>query len=337
MHTNTIAKWQHTHVFGQDQVRSGERRTLAVVIITAVMMIVEVLVGIFFGSMALLADGIHMGSHMVGLLIALIAYVYARKYAEDDRFSFGTGKVNSLAAYTSALLLAVFALVMGYESIKRLFNPVEIQFDIAITVAFIGLLVNGASMLILGEKGHTHSHGEHEDGEHEHEHAPHDHEHEEHDHDDHDHADHAHGSSGTDHNLKAAYLHVFADAATSVLAIIALLAAKYFGWIWADPLMGIVGAFMVARWSFGLLNNASRVLLDHQIPVNVRQRIIDIIESYKDTRVSDLHLWCIGPGIYSANLSIVTKFPDAPNKYKTMIPNNLGVVHTTVEVHPCVD
>src|SRR4030067_1165827 len=165
MHTNTIAKWQHTHVFGQDQVRSGERRTLAVVIITAVMMIVEVLVGIFFGSMALLADGIHMGSHMVGLLIALIAYVYARKYAEDDRFSFGTGKVNSLAAYTSALLLAVFALVMGYQSIKRMFNPVEIHFDIAITVAFIGLVVNGASMLILGEKGHTHSHGEHEHGE----------------------------------------------------------------------------------------------------------------------------------------------------------------------------
>jgi cation diffusion facilitator family transporter len=333
MHTNSISKWQHTHVFGQDQVRSGEKRTLVVVLITATMMVIEILVGILFGSMALLADGIHMGSHMVGLLIALIAYIYARKYANDDRFSFGTGKVNSLAGYTSAIILVLFALVMGWESLERFINPVEIHFNIAITVAFIGLVVNGASMFILGEQGHSHDHG---GGHNHHDHADHDH-HDHTGHNHHDHDDHAHHSSGSDHNLKAAYLHVFADAMTSVLAIVALLAAKYFGWIWADPLMGVVGAFMVARWSLGLVSNSSKVLLDHQGSLDVRQRIVGIVQSYKDTRVSDLHLWCIGPGIYSANLSIVTKYPDSPDKYKTLIPVDTGVVHSTVEVHRCLD
>lgn len=334
MHTNSIAKWQHTHIFGQDQVRSGEKRTLIVVIITALMMVVEIFVGIFYGSMALLADGIHMGSHMVGLLITLIAYIYARKYAKDDSFSFGTGKVNSLAGYTSAILLVLFALVMGYESVERFFNPVEIGFNIAITVAVIGLVVNGASMLILGEKGHSHDHsGGHTDH---HDHAGHEHhDHTEHDH--HDHADHAHDSSGSDHNLKAAYLHVLTDALTSVFAIFALLAAKYFGWIWADPLMGVVGAIMVARWSFGLIKSASQVLLDRQVPPDVRSKISGILESYKDTRVTDFHLWSIGPGIYSANLSVVTQYPDSPDKYKTMIPSNLGVVHATIEVHQCTN
>jgi cation diffusion facilitator family transporter len=335
MHTNSIAKWQHTHIFGQDQIRSGERRTLIVVIITGIMMIAEILVGIFFGSMALLADGIHMGSHMVGLLIALIAYILARKYARDDRFSFGTGKVNSLAGYTSALLLAVFSLVMAYESIVRLFNPVEIHYNIAISVAVIGLIVNGGSMLILGEKGHTHTHGEHD---HDHGEHDHDHDHDEHDHHhDHDEHDHGHVHAGTDHNLRAAYLHVLADAMTSVLAIIALLAAKYFGWNWADPLMGIVGAIMVARWCIGLLTSASSILLDHQASPQLRKSIIGIVESYKDTKVSDLHLWSIGPGIYAVDMSIVTKYPDPPNKYKTMIPSNSGVVHATVEVHTCPD
>jgi cation diffusion facilitator family transporter len=326
MHTNSVSKWQHTHVFGQDQVRSSERRTLIVVIITGIMMIAEILVGIFYGSMALLADGIHMGSHMVGLLIALIAYIYARKYAQDEQFSFGTGKVNSLAGYTSAILLVLFALVMGWESIQRLFNPVEINYNITIAVAVIGLIVNGASMLILGEHGHSH-------GGHDHDH--HDH-HKGHDHDDHDdHEGHAHYDSDSDHNLKAAYLHVFMDALTSVLAIIALLAAKYFGWNWADPVMGLVGTFLVVNWSFGLIKNSSKVLLDHQIPLKDRKKIVGIVESYKDTRVSDFHLWSIGPGIFAANMSVVTKYPASPDKYKTLIPENVGVVHATVEVHEC--
>lgn len=336
MHTDSVAKWQHTHVFGQDQVRSGEKQTLIVVIITAVMMVVEILVGIFFGSMALLADGIHMGSHMVGLLITLIAYVLARKYAADNRFSFGTGKVNSLAGYTSALLLVIFALFMGYESIMRFFNPVEIQYNIAIIVAVIGLIVNGGSMLILGEKGHSHDHGgghDHNHSAHEHDHPDHEH-HEHHDHGDHDLGDHRHVNRH-DHNLKAAYLHVFADAMTSVFAIFALLTAKYFGWVWADPLMGIVGAILVARWSFGLIKNTSTILLDHQSSPELRQRIVGIVESYKDTRVSDLHIWSIGPGIFSANLSVVTSAPDSPDKYKALIPCDTGVVHATVEVHPC--
>jgi cation diffusion facilitator family transporter len=326
MQTDSVSKYQHTHIFGQDQVRSSEKRTLIVVIITALMMIAEIGVGIIYGSMALLADGIHMGSHMVGLVIALLAYIYARKYAEDDQFSFGTGKVNSLAGYTSAVLLALFALLMGWESLKRLFNPVEIQFNIAIAVAVIGLIVNGVSMLILGEKGHDHG-----DGGHDH------HGHDDHDHGGHHHHDHGDHGSDSDHNLKAAYLHVFADAMTSVLAIIALLAAKYFGWIWADPMMGIVGAVMVARWSFGLVASSSKVLLDHQRSPEIRQRIIGIVESYKDTRVSDLHLWCIGPGIFAANMSVVTKYPASPDKYKTLIPADAGVVHATVEVHPYTD
>jgi len=332
MHTNSISKWQHTHVFGQDQVRSGERRTLIVVIITGLMMVAEILVGIFYGSMALLADGIHMGSHMVGLLIALIAYIYARKYAQDDQFSFGTGKVNSLAGYTSAVLLVLFALVMAWESVARLFNPVEIHYNIAIAVAVIGLIVNGASMLILGEEGHSHSHGGHDHDHHDHDH----HDHGEHDHHDHgEHEGHAHHGSDSDHNLRAAYLHVFADAMTSVLAIIALLAAKYFGWNWADPVMGLVGAFMVVNWSTGLIKNSSKVLLDHQVSIDERKKIVGIVESYKDTRVSDLHLWSIGPGIFAANMSVVTKYPASPDKYKTLIPENVGVVHATVEVHEC--
>lgn len=329
MHTNTISKWQHTHIFGQDQIRSGEKRTLIVVILTGLMMVVEVLVGIFFGSMALLADGIHMGTHMVGLLIALIAYRYARKYAKDRSFSFGTGKVNSLAGYTSAVLLILFALLMGWESFERFINPVEIGFNVAITVAVIGLVVNGASMWILGEHGHSHDHGGHD-------HHGHDH----HGHDHHDHAE-ENAHNGTemdkDHNLKAAYLHVLMDALTSVFAIFALLAAKYFGWIWADPFMGVVGAVLVARWSIILVRVSSKVLLDYQMDDEVTNKVKGILESYKDTKVTDFHLWSIGPGIFSANLTVVTQYPDPPDKYKSMIPSNLGVVHTTVEVHQCED
>lgn len=323
MHNNTISKWQHSHIFGQDQIRSGEKRTLIVVILTGLMMVVEVLVGIFYGSMALLADGIHMGTHMIGLLIALIAYRYARKYANDRSYSFGTGKVNSLAGYSSAILLIIFALMMGWESIERLVNPVEIHFNIAITVAVIGLVVNGASMWILGESGHSHDHGAND-------HHGHDH----HDHGHHDHADKG-NEMDKDHNLRAAYLHVLMDALTSVFAIFALLAAKYFGWIWADPLMGIVGAYMVARWSFILVRVSSKVLLDYQMDDEVTNKVTGILESYKDTKVTDFHLWSIGPGIFSANLSVVTQYPDPPDKYKSMIPSNLGVVHSTVEVHQC--
>ncbi len=335
MHTETIAKWQHTHVFGQDKIKSGEQRTLLVIIITGIMMVAEIIAGIIFGSMALTADGIHMGSHMVGLGVTFFAYVYARKHAFDQRFSFGTGKVNALAGFSSAMILIFIAMFMAYESVIRIVKPVEIFYNQAITVAVIGLVVNAVSMLILGNSGHSHAHGDHEHAAHEH--AEHDHADHDHDHGAHDEHEHAHIGTGEDHNLKAAYLHVLADAMTSVLAIAALLVAKYFKLVWMDPVVGIIGAIMVVRWAIGLLQGTSRVLLDHQSPVDVQKRITGILESYKDTKVSDLHIWSIGPGIYSSEVCLVTKYPDSPNKYKTLIPADTGVVHTTVEVHHCPD
>ncbi len=334
MHTESIAQWQHTHIFGQDKIRSGERRTLIVIIITALMMVTEIVAGQVYGSMALFADGIHMGSHMVGLGISFLAYIYARKYAHSQRFSFGTGKVNALAGYSSAIFLVIIALYMGYESIHRMINPVSIEYNEAILVAVIGLVVNGASMFILGDRGHTHAQAD------EHAHT-HDHsdqgEGQEHDHAHvHDHSEHTH-TKGADHNLKAAYLHVLTDAMTSVLAIIALLGAKYFKLNWMDPLMGIVGAILVIRWSIGLIQGTIKVLLDHQIPAEIQQRIITILENHKDTKVSDLHIWSIGPGIYSSEIGVVTKYPDSPDIYKALIPEDTGVVHSTVEVHLCHD
>ncbi len=328
MHTESIAQWQHTHIFGQDKIRSGERRTLTVIIITSLMMVVEIITGLAFGSMALFADGIHMGSHMVGLGISFLAYIYARKHAHDQAYSFGTGKVNALAGYSSAIFLVIIALFMGYESISRFIRPVTIEYNQAILVAVIGLVVNGASMLILGERGHTHEQSEeHNQGNesqgNEHAHQP--------DHDEHTHA------KGADHNLKAAYLHVLTDALTSVLAIAALLGAKYFRLIWMDPVMGLVGAILVIRWSFGLIQGTVKVLLDHQIPSEIQARITGILESYKDTKVSDMHIWSIGPGIYSSEIGIVTSFPEPPAVYKRLIPDDTGVVHSTIEVHRCID
>jgi cation diffusion facilitator family transporter len=335
MHTESIAQWQHTHIFGQDRIRTGERRTLVVIVITALMMVVEITAGVAYGSMALFADGIHMGSHMVGLGISFVAYIYARKHAHSQQFSFGTGKVNALAGYSSAIFLVIIALYMAYESISRFINPVVIAYNDAILVAVVGLVVNGVSMFILGEQGHNHSHDEDR----------------EHHHDDQDTLDqeheleqgHGHNgeeathAKGADHNLKAAYLHVFTDALTSVLAIIALLGAKYFKLNWMDPMMGVVGAILVIRWSAGLIQATVKVLLDHQIPAEVQKRIVGILESYKDTRVVDLHIWSIGPGIYSSEIGVVTKYPDAPEIYKDMIPVETGVVHSTVEVHLCPD
>ncbi|NJD59302.1 MAG: CDF family Co(II)/Ni(II) efflux transporter DmeF [Anaerolineae bacterium] len=327
MHTESVAQWQHTHVFDQDKVRSGEKRSLVVIIITALMMVVEIAAGLLFGSMALFADGIHMGSHMVGLGITFGAYIYARRRARSQLFSFGTGKVNALAGYSSALFLIVIALYMGYESILRFINPVKIEYIQAILVAVIGLVVNGISMVILGEHGHTHGHEEEHEHQHEEEHG---HPHEE------EHGHHAH-YHGADHNLKAAYLHVLTDAMTSVLAIVALLGAKYLKLTWMDPLMGVVGAILVVRWSIGLIRVTFKVLLDYQIPIEVQRKIVTSLESYKDTRVSDLHIWSIGPGIYSSAIGVVTKYPESPDTYKALIPKDTGVVHATMEVHMCMD
>lgn len=302
MHTNDLSYWQHDHTFGQDQIRAGEKRTLFVVILTAVMMVIEIVAGVVYGSMALLADGLHMASHAAALCISLIAYIAARRLASNRRFTFGTGKINSLAGFGSAILLAGFALVMATESISRLLNPVTITFNQAIVVAVIGLIVNGVSAWLLMATPHEHHHG-------------HDHHH--------------------DHNLKAAYLHVVADALTSFLAIGALLAGKYWGASWLDPAMGIVGAILVARWSFGLLRETGRVLLDQQANDEIIDELINSIEKPGTDRVSDIHVWSIGHGIYSAALVIISDKPMTPDHYRTLLPVQSNIVHTTIEVHHC--
>ncbi len=301
--------WQHSHVFSQDQKRPGEFRTIIVIAITGTMMVIEIVAGIIFGSMALLADGLHMASHAAALSINVFAYIYARYHAHDSRYSFGTGKVNALGGFTGAVLLVMFALAMAWESLERIINPVGIAFNQAIFVAVLGLIVNGASVFILGHK-HVNQNTD-EDTQ-----------------DQHHQNDHHH-----DHNLRSAYLHVIADALTSFLAIIALLTAKYLGLIWMDPMMGIVGAILVSRWSFGLIRTTTAVLLDKQGPEKILLKIKDGIENNSDANVVDLHLLSIGPNIYSVIASVVTQNPKSPDHYKKLIPSNLGLVHVTIEVH----
>ncbi|HQN01216.1 MAG TPA: CDF family Co(II)/Ni(II) efflux transporter DmeF [Candidatus Hydrogenedentes bacterium] len=312
MHRDHHNARRHSHVFNQDRKRPGERRTLIVIAITGVMMVIEIVTGMLFGSMALLADGLHMASHAAALSINAFAYVYARKHATDPRYSFGTGKVNALGGFSGALLLALFALLMAWESARRMLSPVEIVFNQAILVAFLGLIVNGICVIILGGNGHQHDHS-HPDGLHD---ARENHQH--------------------DHNLRSAYLHVLADALTSVLAILALFAGKYLGLVWMDPLMGVAGAFLVARWSIGLLRATAAVLLDHQGPEAIRRSIRESIESDPDSTVADLHLWSIGPNIHAVMLTVVSCTPQTPDYYKKRIPQHLGLEHITVEVHQCL-
>jgi cation diffusion facilitator family transporter len=311
MHLSNIRLWQHDHIFGQDKEQAGERRTVIVTIVTAVMMAVEILAGIIFGSMALLADGLHMASHATALGINSFAYIYARRHSNDKGFNFGTGKVNTLGGFTGAILLGFFALFMVWESVKRMFAPVGIAFNSAIFIAVIGLVVNMVSVFILDTRNkgrHPHEHSGHNDDGHQHNH---------------------------DYNLQSAYLHVLADALTSVLAIVALLSAKYFGLIWMDPLMGIIGGVMVFRWSLGLLWTTSHILLDKNGPEDIKQRIKESIEADGDSRVSDLHLWSVGPNIYSVIVSVIACNPREPEQYKKLIPSSLGLVHVTVEISRC--
>jgi cation diffusion facilitator family transporter len=299
MHDHEIEKWRHDHTFAQDLQRPGESRTRIVIAITAGMMVIEILAGLKYGSMALLADGLHMASHTVALSITAFAYLYARRNAGNPRFSFGTGKVNALGGFTGAILLAVFALFMAIESVGRLLHPIQIGFNQAILVAVVGLAVNGISALILGTAGESH--------------AGHDH----------------------DHNLKSAYLHVLADALTSITAIAALLGAKYFGLVWMDPVMGIVGSLLVGRWSFGLLGSTGAILLDRQAPRELSDTVRGALEADQDTRVTDLHVWSIGPAIYSAQISLVAHDPATPAEYKSRLPDALGLVHVSIEIQKC--
>jgi cation diffusion facilitator family transporter len=277
-------------------------------------MVAEIAAGIAFGSMALLADGLHMASHAVALGISAFAYIYARRHAHDARYAFGTGKVNALGGFTGAVLLAVFSLIMAWESVLRMLNPVDIAFNQAIAVAVLGLIVNGVSVFILG---HEHDHADEDtcrpgqESGHQHHHHPHHH----------------------DHNLRAAYLHVLADALTSLLAIFALLAGKYFQAVWLDPVMGIIGALLVARWSWGLLQRTAAILLDRQAAEPFRQAILDAIQQRADTRVTDLHVWSIGANIYAAELVVVAKEPLEARDYRQLLPHGVGLVHTNIEIH----
>ncbi|MBP1776959.1 MAG: cation diffusion facilitator family transporter [candidate division NC10 bacterium] len=307
---------QHAHSFGQGRKRPGESRTLVVVAVTAVTMGVEIVAGVWFGSMALLADGLHMTSHAVALRLNVAAYIYARRHADDPRYSFGTGKVNALGGFTGAILLLGFALLMAWESTARLLHPIPIAVNQALLVAIVGLLVNGLSVVLLdahaadpppGQALPATAHGAMRET------AP--------------VPDHHH-----DHNLRSAYLHVLADALTSVLAIVALLGAKYGGLTWMDPAMGILGAALVTRWSWGLVRASTAVLLDRQGPADLRTRLVAAMEADGVTRVADLHLWAIGPGIYSAIVGVVTPVPHSPAAYKARVPRELPVVHLTVEV-----
>ena len=251
--------------------------------------------------MALLADGLHMASHTAALGLSVFAYALARRRAHDPRFSFGTGKFNSLAGFASAIVLVLFSLLMVVESIDRFMNPVLIAYNEAILVAALGLIVNGVSVVILRDR---HSHHERS------------------------------GSHRHDHNLLAAYLHVLADALTSMLAIAALLTAKYIGLTWMDPMMGIDGGFLVARWSWRLLRGTSRVLVDRQAPETVLGRIRDAVAD-DSVRILDLHVWEIGPGYRAAVLSVESSAALSPSEVKVKIPEDLGITHTTVEIHEC--
>jgi cation diffusion facilitator family transporter len=298
------------------------RRTWIVVAITFVMMVVEVAAGVIFGSMALLADGVHMATHAGALSIAALAYNYARRHQHDARFAFGTGKVGDLAGFASALVLGFIALLIAIESVGRLLNPVSVAFNEAILVAVVGLVVNLVSaVLLMHPHGEEHAHDDHHehDDEHDHDHdAHHDHDHT---HDPHHHAD---------HNLLAAYVHVMADAFTSVLAIIALVAGRYLGWVWLDAAMGLVGAAVILRWAYGLMRQTARVLLDSADPA-LLNRVKEQLER-DGACVSDLHIWRLGPGHSAVVATVVCPAGNKPEYFKQRLSKMPTLSHVTVEV-----
>jgi cation diffusion facilitator family transporter len=319
-----------SHVFLGLGHERNERRTWIVIWVCAAMMVLEIAGGIWFGSIALVADGLHMSTHAGALLLAALAYTFARRHAEDPRFSFGTGKLGDLAGFSSAIILAMIALLIGYEAISRLFSPVPIHFAEAIPIAVLGLVVNLTSAWLLsgGHDHHGHDHGHAHDDHHDHDHHAH--------HDDHhDHAQaqaHApHGKTHRDNNMRAAVVHVIADAAVSVLVIIGLLLAKTFGWLWMDPLAGIIGALVIASWALGLVRDTGAILLDmtpdHKMADTMRQTI----EAEGDT-LADFHLWRLGPGHLGAILCVGTRQARNAAYYRDRLQHFHGLSHITVEV-----
>lgn len=310
MHEQNLSQYRHSHGFLGVSEHENERRTMLVVALTGLMMVAEIVGGILTGSMALLADGWHMGSHFAALGLAAYAYRFARQHSQSRRYTFGTGKVGPLAGFASAIALGLIAVAMAYESTARLISPVAIEYSTAIIVAVVGLGVNLASAVFLG--GHHHH-----DHEHRHEHGSDDHHH--------------------DHNLRSAYVHVLADALTSLLAIVALTGGLLLGLRWLDPVMGIVGASVILWWSWGLVRNSSRVLLDVEADAAIAERVRSLIEADADNRVTDLHLWQVGTGHLALIVAVVTHEPRAPEHYKQLLRSVAHLSHITVEVVACAD
>jgi cation diffusion facilitator family transporter len=321
----------HPHVFLGTGHERNERKTWAVIALCGAMMVVEIVGGALFGSLALIADGLHMSTHAGAMLIAALAYTYARRHVEDPRFVFGTGKLGDLAGFTSAVVLAMIALLIGYEAVARLLSPVSIRFTEAIPIAVLGLLVNVVSAWLLsGDEPHAHGQerrhaaapGQHHDHDHDHGHG---HAHE-------PQAGHVAASPAhRDHNMRSAYVHVLGDAVVSVLAIIGLTLARLFGWVWMDPLAGIVGALVIGNWSYRLIRDTGSVLLDVNPDEHLTARIREVIEGDGD-RLTDLHLWRLGPGHLGAVVSVMTAEERDCNFYRARLKQFAALSHITVEV-----
>jgi len=305
MHTTDISIWKHEHNFSGDT-SAAEKRTRIVVVLTATMMTVEIIAGYFFNSMALTADGWHMGTHVAAFVLAAVAYSFGRRHAKDERFTFGTGKVGVLGGFTSAIVLSIVALVIAAQSIHRLLAPQVIHFREAIFIAAAGLAINLICAFVLKDKPHHHHHG---------------------------HADHGHHHH--DLNLKAAYIHVLADAFTSVGAIVALSAGYFFGWVWLDAVMGLVGTVVILSWAYMLLRDTGSILLDRvpassDLPVVIREGIED-----GDAKITDLHVWQVGVNKFAAVISVVAHNPKTPEEYRQALKIHEELVHVSVEVQLC--
>lgn len=312
-HTHRTLPAQHEHIFLGEAHARNEKRTWIVIAVTATMMVIEIIAGNIYGSMALVADGWHMSTHAAAMLIAALAYFYARRHAHNPRFTFGTGKLGDLAGFTSAIVLAMIALLIAWESFMRLRAPVSINFREAILIAVIGLAVNLVCAWLLKDD-HHHHHG-HSHG-HDHDHGHH----------------HHHDEGGKDQNLRAAYLHVLADAFTSVLAILALTLGSLYGWSWLDPAMGIVGSLVIANWSWSLIRDTGATLLDYvpedeDLPEEIRE-----IVTREGAEIVDLHVWQLGPGHHGAILSLLADHPKAPSYYREKLAAIHDLSHVTVEV-----
>ncbi len=316
MHTHSIEDFRHAHVFLGEAHARNEQKTWIVIAICAAMMVAEIIGGVWFGSVALVADGLHMSTHAGALLIAALAYTYSRRYAGDERFVFGTGKLGDLAAFTSAIALAMIALLIGYESLNRFFSPVPIAFNQAIPIAVVGLVINLLSAFLLREDHHhPHPHNHAREGVQAHKHSQRGHHH-------------------RDHNLRAAFVHVMADAAVSVLVIIGLVAGRQFGWIWMDPFMGLIATVVIMSWSWSLVRAAGAVLLDVSSDSTLSAKIAERLERRGD-KISDLHLWRVGPGHIAAIVSVVSDHPETSSAYKKRLSDLPGLSHLTIEVERC--